>query len=463
MEELKTKYRHLLRDLIGKHKDKCDFLEIRLEKSVENGLAFNGAELESLTQKEEQGGYIRALVKGGWGTVSFNALNEIESCIGQAIESAKRIGKGTSQLASVAPVEEEVLLQLKEDPRAISLEEKVALFSQYNQQILKSDSLITSSRVGYFDQHKVLWLANSLGTNLVQEKLDLAGRLTALASDGKNRQAYGVTFGSSDDFGVVRNLEQNLQAACQDAVALVSAPKIKGGAYPVIVDPILTGVFAHEAFGHLSEGDNVYENEQLQKVMQMGTEFGRPILNIYDTGLTPGSRAYLKYDDEGVPTEKTDLIQEGKLVGRLHSLETAGKMGEKATGNARALSYKYPPICRMRNTCIGPGTSTFEEMIKDIDLGVYAVETNGGQTNGEIFAFVASKAYMIRKGQIAEMVRDVSLSGNVFETLKKIDAIGNDFTVRDAAGGCGKAGQWPLPTAESGPHIRIESAVIGGN
>jgi TldD protein len=101
-------------------------------------------------------------------------------------------------------------------------------------------------------------------------------------------------------------------------------------------------------------------------------------------------------------------------------------------------------------------------MIRGIELGVYAVGTNGGQTNGELFTFVASKGYMIRKGKIAELVRDVSLSGNVFETLKKIDAIGNDFQVREAAGGCGKAGQWPLPTAESGPHIRIESAIVGG-
>ncbi len=462
MKELKAKQRNLLRELIQKHKEACDYLEIRLEQSAESGLVFSGKELESLTQKQEQGGYVRALIKGGWGEASFNDLSQIESYVQQAIQSAKRIGKGTSQLASVNGVEDDVALDLKEDPRTLALEEKVKLFSNYNQQILKADPLITSSRVGYFDQHKILWIANSFGTNIVQEKLDLAGRMTAIATNGKNSQAYGTTFGSSNNFGVTRNLEKQVTKACADAVELVKAPKVKGGSYPVVIDPILTGVFAHEAFGHLSEGDNVYESEQMKQVMKLGTEFGRPILNIFDTGLTTGSRAYMKYDDEGVPTEETPLIKEGKLVGRLHSLETAGKMKEKPTGSARAMSYKFPPICRMRNTCIGPGTSSFEEMIKDIELGVYAVETNGGQTNGEIFAFVASKGYMIRNGQIAEMVRDVSLSGNVFETLKKIDAIGSDYTVRDAAGGCGKGGQWPLPTAESGPHIRIESAVVGG-
>ena len=126
------------------------------------------------------------------------------------------------------------------------------------------------------------------------------------------------------------------------------------------------------------------------------------------------------------------------------------------------MNHKFPPICRMRNTCLGPGKSKFEEMVKDIPLGVYAIGTTGGQTNGEMFAFVAAKAHMIRDGKIAEMVRDVTLSGNVFSTLRNIDAVGNDFIVREAAGGCGKGGQWPLPTAESGPHIRIEQAVVSG-
>ncbi len=149
-------------------------------------------------------------------------------------------------------------------------------------------------------------------------------------------------------------------------------------------------------------------------------------------------------------------------MGRLHSRETAGKMGELPTGSARAINYKFEPIPRMRVTCIENGDKTFEEMIKDIELGVYAKGSLGGQTTHEMFTFSATHGYMIRNGEISELVRDVVLSGNVFETLKNIVAIGNDKKYLNSAGGCGKAGQYPLPVSEAAPHIKIKGVIIGG-
>jgi TldD protein len=230
----------------------------------------------------------------------------------------------------------------------------------------------------------------------------------------------------------------------------------------VVLDPKLAGVFIHEAFGHLSEGDNVYEDKKLREIMTLGREFGRPILNVYDSGLDKGVRGHLVYDDEGVRTEKTYLIREGKLSGRLHSRETAGKMGERATGNARSLDYRFPPIPRMRNTIIEAGGSSFDDMISGIKLGVYCISALGGQTNGEMFTFSSANAYMIRDGKIAEMVRDATLTGNVFETLKNIDALGDDLAIDDGPGGCGKAGQFPLPVSDGSPHVRINNVIIGG-
>lgn len=196
--------------------------------------------------------------------------------------------------------------------------------------------------------------------------------------------------------------------------------------------------------------------------MELDKDFGRPILNIYDSGTDKGKRGYLKYDDEGVKTEKTYLIKEGKLVGRLHSRGTAGKMGEKATGNGRAINYKHSPIPRMRNTVIELGDSTFEEMLKDVSIGILANGTNGGQTNGDNFTFSASYGYMIRDGKICELVRDINLAGNVFETLRNIDMIGNEDTSHDSGGGCGKGEQFPLPVSDGGPRIRIQNVVVGG-
>jgi TldD protein len=247
------------------------------------------------------------------------------------------------------------------------------------------------------------------------------------------------------------------------AVETTDAQVIKGGSYTVVCDPHLAGVFVHEAFGHLSEGDNVADDPKMQDILKLGRKFGETYLNIWDTGLDKGLRGYLQYDDEGVPTEKTVLIKDGVLVGRLHSRETAGRMKEKPTGNARAISYRFPPIPRMRNTCIGNGPhGSFNDLIKDIKLGVYAMDAFGGQTNGELFTFTAGQAFMIRDGKVAERVRDVTLSGNVFDTLRNITGISSDFHVQDGPGGCGKAGQMPLPVSHGSPHIRIKDVVIGG-
>jgi len=238
---------------------------------------------------------------------------------------------------------------------------------------------------------------------------------------------------------------------------------VQGGAYPVVLDPELAGVFIHEAFGHLSEADFVYENPQAREMMTLGRRFGKKVLNVGDNGAAPGLRGTLPFDDEGTPTQDSALIREGLLVGRLHSRETAAAMNERPTGNARAISFRHPPIVRMTNTYIGNGRGTFDDLIKDIKLGVYACSAFGGQTLLENFSFTAAYGHMIRDGAVAELVKDVVLAGNLFQTLDRIDHIAGDFRWNQMGGGCGKAGQYPLPVTEGAPHVRIEEALIGGD
>ena len=176
----------------------------------------------------------------------------------------------------------------------------------------------------------------------------------------------------------------------------------------------------------------------------------------------PGEAGTNKYDSEGTPTQKTYLIKNGILASRLHSRETAAKMGERPTGNARALGYTNEPIVRMSNTFMEPRDWTLERMLEDTPDGIYCKEALGGQTNMEMFTFSPAEAFRIRNGKLAERLRDVVLTGNVFETLMNIDAIGNDFKLHGGLGGCGKAGQFPLRVSDGGPHIRIRNIVVGG-
>ncbi len=441
-------------------KYKADYIEARLEQSQRSHITYRGKELESVGQSAAVGGNIRALVKGGWGFVSFNDLDGLPQRIELAVKQATLVGRETSRLAPIQTIVDTV--ESKQDsPLTIPLAEKKKLLDEYNEIIWRTPKLQTSV-IGYADSHKKTIFLSSAGSYIQQQRTDITLRLSAVAAEDGDVQQANLSLGSRGDFSSMRRLHKEVEVMAKHAVALLSAPRVKGGEYTVVLDPVLAGVFVHEAFGHLSESDFVYEDDRLRQIMVLGKQFGSRELNIIDSAAVPGLRGSYKYDDEGVPATKTYLIKEGKLVGRLHSRETAAKMNEAPTGNARAINYRYPPIVRMTNTYIEPGKASFDDIIADIKEGVYAKNWFGGTTSMEMFTFSAGETYMIRNGKIAEALRPVVLTGNVFTTLNNIDAIGNDLDMNQG-GGCGKGGQYPLPVSNGSPHIRISQCLVGGS
>ena len=438
----------------------AEYIEVRLEDSSTTRIQYRGRELEEINKSSSKGGCVRALVKGGWGFVSFNEVDDLKEKVKLAVRQARLVGNETSHLSEAEPVEAVVETTLAKDPLAIPLADKKRLLDEYNDVIWSVDQIQTSA-IGYGDSRRRVVFANSRGSYIEQGKVDVTLRITAMArADGDVQQA-GVSLGSNGDFSVAEGLHDQVDELARRAVAFLSAPHVEGGEYTVVLDPVLAGVFVHEAFGHLSEADHVYENDRMREIMVLGTEFGGKHLNIVDGAAVPNLRGSYRYDDEGVPATKTDLVRDGVLVGRLHSRETAARMGESLTGNARAISYQFPPIVRMTNTYIEPQGLTFDEIVGDIDDGIYVKNWYGGMTSMEMFTFSAGEAYRIRNGKVAELVRPVVLSGNLFETLKNIDAIGDDLEMNQG-GGCGKGGQMPLPVTNGSPHIRIRKCLVGG-
>jgi len=445
-----------LADVIKRYS--ADYIEARLEQSQRSSITYRGRELESIGQATAIGGNVRALVRGGWGFISFNELGDLPGKVELAVKQARLAGREESKLAPLQPIVD--IVSTAQNPTTKPLAGKKQLLDEYNEIIWRTPKLQTST-IAYSDSHKRVIFLSSAGSYIVQERSDINLRLSAVAAeDGKVQQA-GLSIGSAGDFKAISGLRQQVEQMAKHAVELLSAPQVKGGEYTVVLDPVLAGVFVHEAFGHLSEADFVYENDRLRQIMVLGKQFGSEKLNIVDSAAVPGLRGSYKYDDEGVPATKTYLIREGKLVGRLHSRETAARMGEKPTGNARAINYHYPPIVRMTNTYIEPGSASFDDIISDIKEGVYAKNWFGGTTAMEMFTFSAGEAYMIRNGRLAEALRPVVLSGNVFTTLNLIDAIGNDLEMNQG-GGCGKGVQMPLPVSNGSPHIRIRQCLVGG-
>jgi TldD protein len=443
---------------------KADYTEIRIEEKETTRVAFRGKELEAANANIDKGGIVRCLIRDkGWGVTTFNNLNDLLTKVDQAYQCAQ-VGSVPEpiELASVEPVNQVTTVEMKRDFRDVTLAEKKVLAERYNQVMLGHSDKIIDTQSGYADVFSRLIFANSEGSYIEQEKPSVVIRAFATARDGDNVQQAHETFSNTQGYEYVLDKDELAHRAAQKAVELLDAKPVKAGQYTIVADQMLAGVFIHEAFGHLSEADFVYENPKAREMMTMGRRFGKGLLNVYDDGSIPDLRGTTLYDDEGTPARRNWLIRDGELVGRLHSRQTAAKMGESASGNARAMSYRFAPIVRMTNTAIDNGNTSFEDMIKDIELGIYACEAYGGQTQLENFSFSSGYAYMIRNGKIAEMVKDVILSGNLFTTLENIDAIGNDFKWLNTAGGCGKGNQYPLPVGMGAPHIRIQNVVIGG-
>ncbi|KAF3887941.1 MULTISPECIES: TldD/PmbA family protein [Nostocales] len=462
MQTLLADAQNLLSDLITRYSSSVDYLMIRLEEAEGTDILLRGDKVETLSEGITIGGQIRACYKGGWGFSSFNQLSTIRDRIEEAITAARIVGDEETILAPIDIVQDICNLPLTgTNPRQIPLKEKKELCDRYTDLLRSVDRRITTTSVRYADSTQRVIIATSEKTYIEQSWIDMEIRFAATARNGETVQTGRETSGSRKAFEDLMNLDEQVKLAAQRAVAALSLPSVKGNTYTVVIDPILTGLFVHEAFGHLSEADMAYENPDLLEVMTIGRRFGPKELHIFDGAAPNGHRGSYFYDDEGTPATTTPLIQEGMLVGRLHSRETAGKLDEKPTGNARCLNYHFPPIVRMTNTWIERGKTPVRDLFNDIKEGVYARNWLGGMTNGEMFTFSAGEAWMIRNGRIAEPVKDVTLSGNVFQTLADIEAIGDDF-YWDESGGCGKGGQNGLAVGCGGPSLRIRDVVVGG-
>ncbi len=256
------------------------------------------------------------------------------------------------------------------------------------------------------------------------------------------------------------NLEEIGKKAAKKAINMLHSDYVPGGRYPIVMGEKLTGVFIHEALGHACEADLVLQGDSVLEGM-IGEKIADENVTIYDDPTLENKFGSFYYDSEGVRARKTYVVKDGILREFLHSRETAFLMGKESNGKARSQGYSYPPLVRMSNVCLDPRDWKFDEIIADTKFGIYVDGSRGGQvdTGTGIFQFNAEEAYLIEKGEIKQPLRDVSFSGNILDTLKSVDAIGD--TVEFSIGVCGKAGQG-VPVGDGGPKTRVSSVLIGG-
>jgi TldD protein len=326
--------------------------------------------------------------------------------------------------------------------------------------ILGYDKRVKSCTVDYLDTTGTTYFMNSDGTYIEQDKLYVWERVTATANEEGIFTFSREEVGSTSGYEVfdVETPESVGEKVAKRAVEQLKAKPTRGGTFPVVLGPSVLGVFVHEAFGHLAEADLALSGSIL--LNKLGKKIASDIVTFYDDGTIEGAFGSYKYDDEGVPAQKTLLVKDGVVAGLMHSRETAVKFNAALTGNMRAEDFRVEPIIRMRNTYMQPKDRSFEELFEKIKFGYYFKSFRGGQANLDgTFQVGIQEGYEIRNGEIREPVRDASISGNTLETLLKVEAVGKDFELWP--GRCGK-GQTAFES-DGGPHVRVKEVVVGGS
>lgn len=440
----------------------ADYADLRYEVRSDVNIQYFNKDLNIISSNDASGFVLRVLIDGGLATSTFTNISDAEKAIKNCLINAKILSKNSPKkvkLAKVEAIKDRFIPKLNIDPDAIDIMQKIELLKQYNDMVLKEPKIV-STWMRLFETKRDRYLVSTEGSE-INEKLVTCGISGMLTSKKDNiLQNVRVAFGGSDGFATLLNQQDYMNQRIKIVSDLLDAEPVKGGMYNVVLNQSLAGVFTHEAFGHFSEADLIEDSPVMRQKMALGAQLGNPILTIIDDPTLTGALGFYKYDDEGVPAKKIVLMENGILKARLHSRATAHEFDEPVNGHCVAEDYRYAPIIRMGTIFIQNGTDTFDNLIKKLGDGLYLCDAKGGQTAGENFTFGAQYGYIVKNGKIDKMVRDINISGNLYETLKNINAIADDL-ILSKTGGCGK-GQLNIRSCHGAPHVLINNLVVGG-
>ncbi len=422
--------------------------------TIENGV------LKENKTKKEQGVIIRLYDGRRWyissTTESGKVQQEIDSLAGMAVFCPNI---EDDPVVKKYEINQEVQLRYKDcDVSLVPNAWKLAVAEQYAD-CLKACEKIPRWKVYYVDNHTRKHIVSSKGCDVTFDTQNccVAPRYVLMKDE---KPFYGRKDIYRMKFEELKGHEKELEELIREDLDYnENAVPVESGEYTCIFSPAVTGVFAHESFGHKSEADFMVGDENMKREWAIGTRVGAELLNIVDTGMEEGS-GYVPFDDEGTRAKKTYLIRDGILSGRLHSAMTAAALKEELTGNARAVSFQFEPIVRMTATYVEPGKSTKEELIAGVKKGIYISDYNHG-SGMSTFTIAPNKAYMIRDGHLAEPVKISVITGNVMHTLHEIDGLSAEFELCSfALGGCGKMEQFPLRVGMGGPYMRVNHLTV---
>ncbi|MCX8116694.1 MAG: TldD/PmbA family protein [Desulfobacterota bacterium] len=351
---------------------------------------------------------------------------------------------------------------VQKDPRSVVVEEKVAMVNRANALARRLDPRVKQVRVLYRDVSQRISIANSEGSWIEGERIGTVFSVQVVASQDGLLQTGYEPVGGTKGFELFDEIppETVAEVAARRALRMLSARKAPMGKMTVVLSSEAGGTMIHEAVGHGLEADLAQQGLSVYSG-KLGEKIASSLITVVDDPTLPHRRGSYAFDDEGVLSRRTVLVEEGVLKNYLYDRLSALRDGKTSTGNGRRESYQAKPIPRMSNTLILPGKTKPEAIIRSVERGLFVKKMGGGQVNtvnGD-FVFEVSEGYLIEKGSLGEPVRGAILIGNGPQILKEIDMVGDDLGF--GIGTCGKDGQG-VPVADGQPTLRIPEIVVGG-
>ena len=445
----------------------AQYAEVRLVALTDSSISMRDGNLEKAIPGQEIGATLRVLADGSWGVHSTTDISSIPSQIESTVKLAKAVAARRSKndtpinLAEVPIIEDSVHWLPKRDVRNTELTEKL----EYMNDLYKSASghdKIVSVMCGWHDEHIHTEFLSSEGMNRVWSFQRTLINAMVTAREASEVVSYRTRHGGEGGLELIENCDlESLGSNAKDsALKLLTAKRAPSGKMPLIADRDLTGVYIHEALGHPCEADLVAAGDSCLDG-KLGKKIGSDIVTVIDDPTIRGGYGAHPIDDEGLDTTEKCLIKNGILTEYLNHRETAHHFGIKPNAGARAQDGLHHPLVRMSNTLIKGGThNDLDELLEDIDHGVYACGSRGGQvdTGRGSFQFAAQEAWLIENGELTTPLKDVSVSGLTLEILQNVDGLTKDSRLA-APGFCGK-GQ-TVPVGDGGPIMRISQALVG--
>jgi TldD protein len=451
-------------DLLGEAIGGADDGELFLERSESESFVYDDGRLKSAAYDSSEGFGLR-VVAGE--TAGYAHASEIsEAAIARAAKSAALAKRGYSGVSAEGPRATNTKLYGEDDPLAQpSFSDKVSLLQEIDAFARSRDPRVAQVMASLAGERRIVEILRADG-RLIRDVRPLVRINVQITVEKDGRRENGMSGAggraSFEAWITPEKWREQVDEALRQALVNLEAVPCPAGEMDVVLGAGWNGVLLHEAVGHGLEGD--FNRKGISAfASRVGERVASPGVTVFDDGSIPGRRGSLTVDDEGTPTERTILIEDGILTGYMHDRQSARLMGLKPTGNARRQSYAHMPMPRMTNTGMLAGNDKLDDMITSTKRGLYCATLGGGQVdivNGK-FVFQCTEAYLIEDGKVTTPVKGATLIGDGPSALTKVTMIGDDFCFDPGIGVCGKNGQG-VPVGVGQPSLKITGLTVGG-